>query len=65
MTDKAEFLATFTRPGGDDEELRLTFSVPETEKHKALKVLMWGKQVLKITVEPESGVQVKGRFTTP
>lgn len=61
--EKAEFLASFVRPGGDDEELRLTFAVPETEKLKALAVLMWGKRVLKITVQPESGIQIKGRFT--
>ena len=60
--EKAEFLATFVRPGGDDEELRLTLAVPENEKHKALRVLMWGKKVLKVTIEPEAGVQVKGRF---
>ena len=62
---KAEFLGTFVRPGGDDEELRLTFAIPEIEKHKALTVLMWGKQELKITIEPVSGITVKGRFSTP
>ena len=59
---KATFLASFVRPGGDDEELRLTFAVPQTEIPKAVAVLLMGKHTLKITVETDDTIIAKGRF---
>ena len=57
-----EFQGTFVRPGGDDEELRVTFAIPQTEIPKALPLLTWGKCVLTISVVKESDPMAKGRF---
>ena len=60
-----EFQASFVRPGGDDEELRVTFAIPQSEIPKALPLLTWGKRILTVTVVCESGELCKGRFVAP
>ena len=60
MSEAATFLATlppilsalrFSGDGG----LRVMFDVPESEMAEAVKLLAWRQQVLRVTVEPDSG----------
>ena len=55
MTAKegVEFQCELRRLGGDGEELRLTFAIPQTEIRLVQPLLAWGKCLLTVTVVKE------------
>ena len=61
MGEAASFLAAFPciqsaiKVYGDKQGMRVQLDIPESEMAEALKLLMWREQVLRVTVEPESG----------
>ena len=60
MSEAASFLATFPpvlsaiRMAGDGG-MRLMIDIPESDMAEAVKMLAWRQQVLRVTVEPDSG----------
>ena len=40
---------------GDKQGMRVQLDIPESEMAKALQLLMWREQVLRVTVEPDDG----------
>ena len=61
MSEAASFLASFPsiqsaiKIHGDGNGMRIQFDVPESEMAEAVKLLAWRQQVLRVTVEPDSG----------